>query len=140
MSDITAFAGRDIRFYVGDGAGGAKICARSKTVTIGSESIDITQDCDGAFRKLMDEPASRFIDMSVEGILTQDDWLLQALNTQSSVFLNEYTLVIPGIGEISGDWFISNFELGAPYNDATTFSATVQSSGEWTFTPEAVTT
>src|SRR5690625_1394490 len=136
MADLNAFSGRDVLFYVGDGTSGAKICARTKTLTIGSESIDITQDCDGAFRKLMDEPASRFLDMSVEGILTQDDWLKQALDTSSNVFLDEYTLVIPGIGSISGDSFISYFEVGAPHADAVTLSATVQSSGECTFTPE----
>src|SRR5690554_1092556 len=134
MANINAFSGRDILFYVGDGTTGARICARSKTLTIGSESIDITQDCDGAFRKLMDEPASRFLDMAVEGILTQDDWLTQALDTSSNVFLNEYTMVIPGFGSITGDFFISNFELGAPHDDATTFSATVQSSVEGTLT------
>ena len=136
MADLNAFAGRDVLFYVGDGTTGAKICARSKTLTIGSESIDITQDCDGAFRRLMDEPASRFIDMAVEGLITQDDWLKQALDTSSNVFLNEYTLVIPGIGSITGDFFISSFELGAPHDDAVSFSANVQSSGEWEFTPE----
>lgn len=135
MATINAFSGRDILFYVGDGTDGARICARSKTLTIGSESIDITQDCDGAFRRLMDEPASRFLDMAVEGVLTQDDWLLQALDTASNVFLNEYTMVISGVGSITGDFFISNYELGAPHDDAVTFSATVQSSGEWTFTP-----
>ena len=136
MANINAFSGRDILFYVGDGTSGAKICARSKTLTIGSESIDITQDCDGAFRRLMDEPASRFLDMAVEGVLTQDDWLLQALDTSSNVFLNEYTMVIKDVGSITGDFFISNYELGAPHDDAVTFSATVQSSGEWVFTPE----
>ena len=136
MATINAFSGRDILFYVGDGTDGARICARSKTLTIGSESIDITQDCDGAFRRLMDEPASRFLDMAVEGVLTQDDWLLQALDTSSNVFLSEYTMVISGVGSITGDFFISNYELGAPHDDAVTFSATVQSSGEWTFTPE----
>src|SRR5690625_3451652 len=135
MADINAFSGRDISFYVGDEAG-ARICARTNPLTGGSGSIGITQDCDGAFRNLMDEPASRFLDMAVEGILTQDDWLKQALDTSSNVFLNEYTLVIPGIGSITGDFFISDFELGAPHDDAVTFSATVQSSGEWTFTPE----
>lgn len=137
MATINAFSGRDILFYVGDGTDGARICARSKTLTIGSESIDITQDCDGAFRRLMDEPASRFLDMAVEGVLTQDDWLLQALDTSSNVFLNEYTMVIKGVGSITGDFFISNYELGAPHDDAVTFSATVQSSGEWIFTPES---
>jgi len=137
MATINAFSGRDILFYVGDGTSGAKMCARSTTLTIGSESIDITQDCGGAFRKLMGEPASRFLDMAVEGVLTQDDWLLQALDTSSNVFLNEYTMVIKGVGSITGDFFISNYELGAPHDDAVTFSATVQSSGEWVFTPES---
>lgn len=134
MANLAAFTGRDVSFFVGDEEG-ARICARTKSITIGAESIDITQDCDGAFRVLMDEPASRSIDMSVEGVLTQDDWLLQALDTTSNVFLHEYALVIRGVGTISGDFFIGNFEMGAEYNDAVTFSATVQSSGTWTFTP-----
>src|SRR5690625_8207 len=110
MADLNAFSGRDILFYVGDEAV-ARICARTKILTIGSESIDITQDCDGALRKLMDEPASRFLDMAVEGILTQDDWLKQALDTSSNVFLNEYTLVIPGIGSIKYYYFIIDFDI-----------------------------
>ena len=136
MATINEFAGRDVLFYVGDGTSGARICARTKTVTLGGESIDVTQDCDGAFRKLLDEPASRFLDMSIEGVLAQDDWLKQALDTSSNTFLDEYTLVIPGVGSITGDFFISDFELGAPHDDAVTFTATVQSSGEWTYTPE----
>lgn len=134
MADLAAFTGRDVSFFVGDEQG-ARICARTKSITIGAEPIDITQDCDGAFRVLMDEPASRSIDMSVEGVLTQDDWLLQALNTSSNVFLHEYTLVIRGVGSITGDFFIGNFDLGAEHNEVVTFSATVQSSGAWTFTP-----
>src|SRR5690625_2838416 len=108
----------------------------TKSDILGVESIDFTQDCDGAFSKLLGEPASRFLDMSIEGVLAQDDWLKQALDTSSNVFLSEYTLVIPGVGSITGDFFISDFELGAPHDDAVTFTATVQSSGEWTFTAE----
>src|SRR5690625_3825318 len=110
MATINEFAGRDVLFYVGDGTSGARICARTKTLTIGSESIDIGQDCDGAFRKLLDEPASRFLDMSIEGVLAQDDWLKQALDTSSNTFLDEYTLVIPGVGSITGDFFISDLD------------------------------
>src|SRR5699024_2016522 len=136
MARINEFAGRDVLVYVGEGIIGARICARTKTVTLVRESIAITKDCDGTFRKLLDEPASRFLDMSIEGVLAQDDWLKQALDTSSNTFLNVYTLVIPGVGSITGDFFISDFELGAPHDDAVTFTATVQSSGEWTFTPE----
>lgn len=134
MATLNAIAGRDVSFFVGD-EDGARICARTKSITIGAESIDITQDCDGAFRTLMDEPGVRSIDMSVDGLLTQDDWIKQALDTSSNTFLKEYTLVIKGLGSITGDFFIGNFELGAPHDEAVTFSATVESSGEWTFTP-----
>lgn len=137
MAELQAIAGRDVAFYVGADDTGPRICARTKTITIAGEPIDITQDCDGAFRTLLSTPASRSIDMTVEGILRQDDWALQALDPATTNFLEQYALVIPGLGTITGDFFIGNFEVGAPYNESVTFSATVQSSGAWTFTPEA---
>lgn len=136
MADIVEIAGRDVAFYVGADDSGPRICARTKTITINGESIDITQDCDGAFRKLLNTPASRSIDMAVEGVIAQDDWAAIALDPASTNFLEQYALVIPGLGTITGNFFLGNFEIGAEYNDATTFSATVQSSGTWTYTPE----
>ena len=136
MAAIQEIPGRDVAFYVGADDSGPRICARTKTITIAGEPIDITQDCDGAFRRLMNTPASRSIDMAVEGIITQDEWVGIALDPDATNFLEQYALVIPGLGTISGDFFLGNFELGAEYQDATTFSATVQSSGKWTYTPE----
>src|SRR5690606_40142366 len=103
MADLNAIAGRDVAFYVGADDSGPRICARTKTITIAGESIDITQDCDGAFRTLMNVPASRSIDLSVEGILRQDDWALLALDPASTNFLDQYTMVIPGLGSITCD-------------------------------------
>lgn len=140
MSDIDAIAGRDVAFYVGDDDSGPRICARTKTITIGGEPIDITQDCDGAFRKLLNTPATRSIDMAVEGVIRQDDWVLLALDPDTANFLEEYTMVIPELGSITCDFFLGNFELGAEHQDAVTFSATVQSSGKWSFTPEVSST
>lgn len=134
MTAVPATAGRDIDFYKGDSSTGVKICARTKTLTIGSESIDITQDCDDGVRRLLDKPAQKQMDASIEGIITTKELAEAALN--GSVYLEGYTMVIPGFGEIACDFFLSNFELGAPYNDATTFTATLNSSGDWTYTPE----
>lgn len=128
--------GRAIKFYQGDETTGTQFVARTKTITLGSESIDVTSDNDDGFRTLLSEPAQRNIDMSVEGILRQDDFLAELLDPAPATFLEAYTLVIPGIGSITGDFFLSNFELGAPYNEGTTFSASVQSSGAWTYTAE----
>jgi len=137
MADLLEIPGRDVAFYAGPDDSSPRICARTKTITIGGEAIDVTQDCDGAFRKLLTVPASRSIDLAIEGILRQDDIALQALDPDTTNFLEQYTLVIPGLGSITCDFFLGSLELGAPYNEAVTFSATVQSSGKWTFTPEA---
>ena len=136
MADLQAIAGRDVAFYVGADDSGPRICAQTKTITIGGEPIDITQDCDGAFRTLLNTPASRSLDLAIEGIIRQDDWLLMALDPATTNFLEQYAMVIPGVGTITGDFFLGNFELGAPAAEAVTFSATVQSSGAWVFTPE----
>lgn len=141
MAELTGngLVGRAIKMYRGDVDTGVQFCAQTKSITLGSESIDVTSDCDNGFRTLLSEPAQRSIDMSVEGILRQDDFVGPIIDpTSPTAFLEEWTLDIPGIGAVSGDFFLSNFELGAPYNEATTFSASVQSSGEWTFTPEEV--
>lgn len=128
--------GRAVKAYKGDESTGTLFEARSKTITLGSESIDVTSDGDDGFRTLLSEPAQRSIDMSVEGVLRQDDFVSVYLDPTNSTFLEAYTLVFPGIGSVTGDFFLSSFEMGAPYNEATTFTASVQSSGEWTFTPE----
>jgi len=96
----------------------------------------VTSDCDSGFRTLLADPAQRQIDMAVDGILRQDDFVEPLIDPAPATFLDTWTLVIPGLGEISGEFFLSDFELGAPYNEGTTFSATVQSSGAWTYTPE----
>ncbi len=138
MADLqgNGLVGRAIKMYKGDVDTGTLFVARTKTITLGSESIDVTSDSDNGFRTLLSEPAQRQIDMSVEGVLRQDDFILQYLDPSNTTFLEAYTLVFPGIGEVTGDFFLSSFESGAPYNEAATFSASVESSGEWTFTEE----
>lgn len=138
MARIKPRAGRDVLLFKGDGIDGERICARSKTLTIGNEPIDITQDCGGSFRRLMNEPSVRFIDMALEGLLSQDDWLTRSLDTGNGYLLKGYTLYIPSYGTISCDFAISNFELGAPHDGAVSFSATLQSSGKWLYMENVV--
>lgn len=134
MSEIGAQAGRNIQFYSGDSETGVRICARTKTLNFASESINVTQDCDDGKRRLLEEGAEEHIDASIEGILV-DSTLISKFMT-GSAFLSDYTAVIPGYGSITCDFRLSGIEIGAPHEDAATFSATLESSGEWTFTAE----
>ena len=133
-----AFVGRKVTFSPTD-AGAPVTGMRTKSITINNEPIDITTDDDSGFRTLLaDDPAQRSISMSVEGI-TKDDELIKLATAGGSNLISEYTMTFPGLGSITGDFFIGTIELGAPYNEAVTFTATIESSGEFVYTPVAPT-
>ena len=133
---MSALVGRKVTFTPTNG-GAAVIGVRTKSITINNEPIDITSDDDNGFRTLLNEdPAERSIDFTAEGIL-KDAELINLASAGGSILISEYEMDIPGIGTFSGDFYFGNLEIGAEYNDAVTFSADIQSSGEFTFTEPA---
>lgn len=123
---MTAQAGRRVRLHLDGVYIGA---ARTKTVTINNEAIDISTDDDVGFRALLDsDPASRAIDMSVEGIL-KDSFLVNKALAAGDSLMVDGLIEFDGIADIAGQFYMSSLELGAPYNDGVTFSASLQSSG-----------
>lgn len=107
--------------------------ARGKTIAINNEPIDITTDDASGFRTLLEDAATRSIDLSIEGVTQNTTWLTATTESSTSL-LKSYEIVITGIGTIAGNFRLNSYELGAPYNDAVTFSASLQSSGAFTFT------
>jgi predicted secreted protein len=129
---MAAIVGRKVTFAPAT-TGVTVIGARSKSLTVNNEAIDITSDDDSGFRTLLaGDAAMQSLDFSIEGIL-KDDELLTALSS-GSVTLESYEVEFTGIGTFAGNFHFQSVALGAPYNEAVTFSATVVSSGEFTFT------
>lgn len=104
---------------------------RTKSFTINSTPVDITSDDDEGFRTLLEEPGEKQIDVSLEGILKDDALVASIVN--GSTYISECVMTLPSGATITGDFRFNNLELGAPYNEALTFTATVQSSGEFTY-------
>lgn len=131
---MTELVGRRVTFTP-TGAGAPVTGMRTKSVKINNEPIDVTTDDDDGWRKLLAaDPAMRSVDISVEGI-TKDGVLIALAAAGGSGLLSEYKLEFEGLGHFVGDYYIGSLDLGAPYNDAVTFSCTIQSSGEQTWTP-----
>lgn len=133
---MSALPGRKVIIKKGDP--GVKVAAaRSKSITFNNEPIDITSDDDQGVRQLLEgvgEQAEKSLDLSVEGV-TKDAVFLNDLATGANV--DDYEIEIPGIGTFTGRFFLTSTALTAPYNDAVTFTAELQSTGPFTFTPEA---
>jgi len=127
-------AGRKVKIY--EGTGGAAVLvagARSDSISINNESIDVTDKRDDGWRTLLADASVRSVEMSVEGMLSGDSLIAKSLGATDDLF-GAYEIRIEGIGTCAGDFFMSSFEIGAPHDDATTFTATIQSSGPVTFT------
>jgi predicted secreted protein len=136
---MAKLAGRRVRIYQGETVAGGTLVAgaRSDSITINNEAIDITDKGDDGWRTMLNDASVRSVDMSVEGLLDGDNLLAASLGATSSL-IGAYVIDIEGIGEVAGDFHFSSFEIGAPHDDAATFTASIQSSGEITYTADAV--
>jgi predicted secreted protein len=115
---------------------------RTATMTVGSESINVTSGEDAGKRLLLAASAEENVDLSVEGIMksgTLRDIMLGAGSKMLTDITIEWPLSDSGStpATLSGNFRMSNYEEGAPYNDAITFTSSLESSGDWTYTAEA---
>lgn len=128
---MSALAGRKVTFSKNSGDGPDSVAARTKTVTIAGEPINITDDEDDGYQRLLESAvAERSVNIALEGILKGAE-ILGVVGGQEGIEIGNYTLNIPGIGSIVGDFAWSGMEIGAPYNEASTFTATVMSTGPY---------
>lgn len=131
------------RLFVIAKAGTALAGVNTKSFDWAGESIDMTTDDDDGRRKLDTASGQEQIDMSVEGKLVGDTLRALVLGTTSKL-LTDITIEFPILTEgnttnatLSGDFFVSGYNESGAHNDAITFSASFQSSGDWIYTAEA---
>ena len=132
---MTAFVGR--KAILSQGSPLVAVAAlRTKTMTMANEPVDITSDDDAGFRALLADPGNKTLDISVEGVAKDvaSFTALLTLATSGTDILDAFSLLFPGIGTMAGNFVVSSFEIGAPYNEAATFSCSLQSAGPYTFT------
>ena len=104
---------------------------RTKSVSLNSEPVDITDDGSSGFRELLsDDDSIKTVEISAEGILKSADVIddILAANT-SATYTFEFGTETK---KLSGTFRITSVEIGAPMNEAITVSLTLQSSGEIT--------
>ena len=108
---------------------------RTRGLSVNKEPVDVTTDDDAGFRKLLAEAGQVSLDMSIDGI-TKDDVLRASALTNTTLTLTSVTVEYPNGDELTFDEVMMNsFEESGSYNEAITFTASLQSSGEWTYTP-----
>lgn len=99
--------------------------ARTTSFTVNNEAVNITSAGDDGVRRLMDEAGEKSVEITLDGLYEGSSIMDLALGTSllKEVELDYTTYTV------SGDFFLASYNEGQPYNDAVTFSATLQSSG-----------
>lgn len=133
MAGEKGYNGRALRILIG-----AQVIAavRSKTVTHNREGVDVTTDDSDSNRTLLDAPASRSLDLQVEGVATsanyQNFFSIWAGNAMQDVSIEHPD---GSIEECEDGFFLGNLENSGEHDGAVMFSAQLQSSGPTTLTP-----
>jgi predicted secreted protein len=127
---MPAYTGRKLRIK----RGSTNIAgARTDSLTINNEPIDITDKDDAGWRTMLADVGVRSVDAEVEGVL--DDATLIAIAVGSATaILQAYTIEIQGLGSFTGNWHLASFAITGEQADAVTFTASIQSSGTITWT------
>ena len=106
---------------------------RTKGVAFNGEAIDVTTDDDSGYRTMLNDAGTYSVDLSIEGI-TKDNDLRSVVMAAGSLMLTDISIEYPNGDELSGNFFLTSLEESGTYNDAVTFSGSLQSSGTFTFT------
>lgn len=105
---------------------------RTKGVAFNGEAIDVTTDDDSGYRTMLADAGTYSVDLSIEGI-TKDNDLRVTVMAAGSLMLTDISIEYPNGDTLSGDFFLTSLEESGTYNDAVTFSGSLQSSGTFTF-------
>ena len=108
---------------------------RSKSMTVGIDNVDVTTDDDSGFRTQLAEAGQVNLDISFDGIETDSVVRDLVLSGGTSQQYTDLTLTWPNGDVLSGTFNLGGYEESGTYNDAVTFSSSMQSSGQWTYTP-----
>ena len=105
---------------------------RQKGIAMNGEAVDVTSDEDDGWRTLLAVSGQNEVTLTISGVTKSNvlltDWFA---GTRTRAVVVTY----PDGGEISGNFFLSSYTDTGPYNDATTFEATLVSTGAVAYDP-----
>lgn len=109
---------------------------RSRGANMQNSLVDITNDDDSGWRTLLATPGMKMVDVPVAGITSDEVLIAEFFN--SSVTGETLQINLPSSlaspGNISGTFMLADIEITGEHDGAVEFTATMNSSGEVTYT------
>lgn len=109
---------------------------RSHTMTINSEPVDVTNKGSSGWRELLAAAGTNSVSVGGSGVFVDNDTNgLAAMQTNLlNRSLNNYEIVFESGDKFSGSFQVTSLEYSGEYNGERTYSFSLESSGQVTFT------
>lgn len=122
--------GRDMLWTI---AGQALAATTTKGLSIANEPVDVTTDDSAGFRTLMAQSGMSTLDLAVSGVVVNLELMRSCIVNESKIYamVGTYT----DGSTITMDAFFASYSDTGEHNGATTFDASLQSSGAYVFAP-----
>ncbi len=133
----TAYKGRDALIKVSADGGSTFTTVggvRTNGLTLNNEPVDITNAGSNGFREHLADGGIQSVSMSCDGVVV-DNTAFETMLTQAKDRTKvRYQFAFANSGVIAAEFVITSIQMTGAYNDAQTFSASLESTGAVTIT------
>lgn len=131
---MAAQKGRNLLLKTVDQNGTTLAGMRTTGLAINNEQVDITNKDSGGWRELLAGAGTQSMDITVEGVFTNAAIENTVRGYAVANSINPFALVFGDGDHIVGNFAISNYQRAGTFNGEETYSMTLQSSGQPTYT------
>ncbi|MEM8853314.1 MAG: phage major tail protein, TP901-1 family [Pseudomonadota bacterium] len=130
--------GKNLLLKVDETGSGAFVTVaglRSKRISFGADSIDITDEASaGQWRELLDGAGVKRANVAGSGIFKDksSDATVRTIFFDGAV--RDWRVVVPDFGTIEGPFQVTSLEYGGNYDAEVVYEIALESAGELTFT------
>ena|SRR5579872_1850029 len=117
-----------------DGSGGTLAGLRNLSAKINNEMVDITNKDSNGWRTLLDGAGTQSVTLSADGVAADHGTYATVKGYAQNNSINGFQIVGPDGDLIALQAAITSFQEAGAYNKELTFSITLESSGQPTFT------
>lgn len=134
---MTVTSGKDMLLRLSDGQGGYDVIGglRTKAFSLSAGTVDITHADSPGWRELLPSGGIRQANISGNGLFVDDNAAERARMLFFSGEHETWQLQVPGYGDLEGPFQITNLDYAGEYRGEASFSLSLASAGEITFTP-----
>jgi TP901-1 family phage major tail protein len=135
---MTAQRGKDMLVKIGDGGVPENFTTvaglRTKTLSLNAREVDATHAESNGWRELLGAAGVRQASVSGAGVFLNDAAAEEIRAAFFAGAIRNFTLVIPGMGELIGPFLIANLDYSGEHDGEATVSLALASAGVITFT------